>query len=356
MSNLMHKMKDALTGHHESENKGSSYDSSNMNKKMDDTRDSYGAQDPTSTGDYGSKPLTSDNYGSGDYKTGLQGDTKMPSVMEGQNTPAKRQSIILTSSADTGNTGNTYGSANTGGGNYGSSSLGGTQDSMTNKMDDTGNTYGSSNLGTDTYDSANKAPFKDYSAGSTGYNQKPIGSEAYDSKNRGGNLGSGLNTDSYGSGNTDSYGSGNTDSYGSGTKDYGSNTMNTGTGDSQMTNPMDSGLDNRGTYGGTGQTGAYTSNYGDDLGTTGMGTGTGKYNTRSNTGSNMPSQMETRAESEMDKQGFGGAAAGGSSYNAPELGKRRSSGPHSSNLLNKLDPRVRSSEYESNAMGNQRGN
>ncbi|KAJ5920832.1 hypothetical protein N7466_009158 [Penicillium verhagenii] len=322
MSNLMHKVKDVLTGHHDSDNKESSRDS-NVTKKMDDTRDAYGTgnnwssnantQDPTSTGDYGSNTMGSDNYGASGY-TGTQPNTKLPGVME--------------------DTSNTYGSTNTGSGNYGSSGLGsGTQDSMTNRMGDTTNAYGGSNIGSDTYDSANKA--KDYG---TGYNQtKPIGSETYDDPPTG-NTGSGLNTDSYGSD----------------TKDYGTNALNTGTGESQMSNKMGSELDNRATYGtgtGTGQTGGlYTSNYGDDVGSG------NKYNTRSKASSDMPSQLGTQADSGMDNQGFGGAAAGGSSYNAPEAGKRRSSGPHSSNLLNKLDPRVRSSDYEGNAMGNQRGN
>lgn len=74
------------------------------------------------------------------------------------------------------------------------------------------------NMGTDTYDSANKA--KDYG---TNY-QKPIGSETYDSNTRAGNLGSGVNTGAYGSA----------------TQDYGSNPMNTGIGESQMSNKMDS--------------------------------------------------------------------------------------------------------------------
>jgi len=280
----MHKVKDALTGHHESETKASSRDSSDATQKVDNTRhgqgDTWGSNtnaDPTTTGDYSSKPMGSDSYGTGGYNTGAQRGTTMPGVRE-----------------------------------------------------ETENTYGSTGMGTDTYDSANKA--KDYD---TGYQSKPIGSGRYDSNPRAGNLGSGMNTGSYGSA----------------TQEYGSNPMSTGFGDSPMANKMDSGLDNRATTGTTGQTGAYTSNYGDDLGST------NRYNTRSTAAANMPSQMETRSESEMDKQGLGGgAAAGGSSYNTADAPKRRSSGPHSSNLLNKLDPRVRSSDYEGNAMGNQRGN
>ena len=79
-----------------------------------------------------------------------------------------------------------------------------------------------------------------------------------------------------------------------------------------------------------------------------MDSGANTYNTGS---SNMANQMEDRS----DQQGFGGAAAGGSSYNAPKTsGRRRSSGPHSSNLLNKLDPRVHKSDYEDTTGINQR--
>lgn len=108
----------------------------------------------------------------------------------------------------------------------------------------------------------------------------------------------------------------------------------------------------------TGQTGVSTSEYG----TSGMSNktndtnfgGSHGYNTRSNAGSNMANQMESRGESELsnrtNQQAFGGtAAAGGSSANT----RRRSSGPHNSNLLNKLDPRVRSSDYDNKTSGGQ---
>lgn len=104
-----------------------------------------------------------------------------------------------------------------------------------------------------------------------------------------------------------------------------------------------------------GQTRSYTSDYG-WAGENTSGNTHG-YNTRSkNPDSSMADQLEARAENEanqrMDQPGFGGSAAGGSSYNAPEP----ESGAHSSNLLNKLDPRVRSSDFEENTMGSQRGN
>lgn len=81
-----------------------------------------------------------------------------------------------------------------------------------------------------------------------------------------------------------------------------------------------------------------------------MDSGDNTYNTGF---TNMANQIENRS----DQQDFGGAAAGGSSYNAPKAsGRRRSSGPHSSNLLNKLDPRVHRSDYEDTTAINQREN
>lgn len=66
--------------------------------------------------------------------------------------------------------------------------------------------------------------------------------------------------------------------------------------------------------------------------------------------------MDIRAEPGMTGQGaFSGTATGGSSYNASETTSKTTPGPHSSSLLNKLDPRVNSSEHQSNTAGNQRG-
>lgn len=106
------------------------------------------------------------------------------------------------------------------------------------------------------------------------------------------------------------------------------------------------------TTGPTGQSGGYSSNYGTLEGNAMESGKTGS--------SDMANQMQNRAEQEIEnsssQQGFDGAAAGGSSYNAPKsTSKRRTSGPHSSNLLNKLDPRVRSSDYEDSTTGHQRG-
>ncbi|KAJ5390069.1 uncharacterized protein N7496_001137 [Penicillium cataractarum] len=145
----------------------------------------------------------------------------------------------------------------------------------------------------------------------------------------------------------------------SSTGGYGSGNMNTASGlnDSRMANEMntaaDTSLGNRGT-----DTMASTVDRAGQSSGNAMESGANTMNTGS---SNMANQMETRAKQEMEnlsgQQGFGGAAAGGSSYNAPTpTTKRRSSGPHSSNWLNKLDPRVHSSDYEANAASNQRGN
>ncbi|KAJ5212154.1 uncharacterized protein N7498_003800 [Penicillium cinerascens] len=252
MSNFMHKVRDAMSGH-----KGSSHDSSQGDNRTSDTRDTYGSSN-TSQGD---------NYGTSN--TG-------------------------------GGTGNTYGS-NTTGAEMGSGMGTGTSDSkMDNKMD-TSNTYGS------TTGSGN------YGAG--GYN-----TGLQDTKGQAGMGPSTMNTGDYSTG-SNAYGS-------SGTGDY-SGTQ--GPRESNMANKMDPRVDSS-----TGQGGMYTSDYGGS-------TNSPAYNTRSaTTGSNM-GQMDSK------QRDMGGSAAGGSSYNT---GRRRSSGPHSSNLLNKLDPRVKSSDYET--AGNQR--
>lgn len=114
---------------------------------------------------------------------------------------------------------------------------------------------------------------------------------------------------------------------------------------------------NYGTTGTTGTTttGGYTPNYGATGGNNLGSYAPPAYNTRS-ARTDMGDTMDTRAEPELTGQGaFGGTAASGSSYNAPESGARKTSGPHSSDLLNKLDPRVHSSDYESSTAGNQRG-
>lgn len=105
----------------------------------------------------------------------------------------------------------------------------------------------------------------------------------------------------------------------------------------------------------TGQAGGSSSNYGALRGS-GMGSEANEYSTGS---SNLANQRQNRAEQEISnrtgQEGFGGVAASGSSYNDPTISKRRSSGPHSSRLLNKLDPRVHSSDYKDNTADNQRG-
>jgi len=278
MSNLMHKVKDVVTGHNE--HKGSSHGSSASNKQYD--------QGNSST-------MNSDSYATHDSRMGNTDNTYAPDNMG-------------TSTNTTGNPGN-YGSGGYISGNHHDSR-------MTDSMRDTGNTYGSNTKttsGTGGYDSG---AYHDTTKDTTGFASTNNPSGTYDSTAR--------------TGNSNTYNS-------SPAGGYGSSNMNTS------------------------QTGAYTSDYGAPGNDTNLG-GSHKYNTRSNVGSNMSNQVEPRGDSDLNnrtgQQGFDGtaAAAGGSSYNTQDSSKRRSSGPHSSNLLNKLDPRVKSSDYESNtASGQQRG-
>ncbi|KAJ5174768.1 uncharacterized protein N7482_000645 [Penicillium canariense] len=388
MSNLMHKVKDVMTGHLHSENKESGQDSSKMENRAEDVRDSYGSSN-TGTQDYGSSNLNpsaigSESYGpSGGNGSRARHESKMGNKMEG--------------------TGNAYGSTTTGTGNYGS---GGYDSKMGNTMS-SGETYGPTTTGSSSYGSRGSGSEPRNTYGSTGAGMPNYGFDAHpDSKRGQGDTGlggyGGTQDDSrkghsdYGASTMDSDAFGSkartgdlgTESSGFGsTGGYGSGNMNAGLHDSNMaskTEPRaESNLgkeiiisnqiqeryslpasDDRGTYGGdptsnvasTGQTGGYGSNYG-TTGSNAMDSGTKVHNTRS---SNVAKQMENRADPEIENrgglQGFGGATAGGSSYDAPEsTGRRRSSGPHSFNLLNKLDPRVHSSDYDSNAAPNQRG-
>ncbi|KAF3386944.1 hypothetical protein F1880_000442 [Penicillium rolfsii] len=145
----------------------------------------------------------------------------------------------------------------------------------------------------------------------------------------------------------------------SSTRGYGSGDMNTGSrfNEPRMANEMRpsnvTNLEDRETYGGNMR--STTAPMG-QAGNT-MESGANNYNRGS---LNMANQMENRAQEETGnlsgQPGFAGTAAGGSSYNAPKsTSQRRSSGPHNSNLLNKLDPRVHSSDYENVTANNQRG-
>jgi hypothetical protein len=81
------------------------------------------------------------------------------------------------------------------------------------------------------------------------------------------------------------------------------------------------------------------------------GDSTEGYNTRSGASHNMPSQMDAGYDSRSGQQ-FGGNAPGGSSYNDHSSSTTKGSGPHNSDLLNKLDPRVKESKQD--PMTNQR--
>lgn len=257
----MHKVKDAVTGHHD--HKGSSHDSSQMSHKTDDTRVDHGERNIHSSA-MGSE--ASNTSGINPQETGIFGSNK------------------------------------------------GKSDSS----------YASNNMNPSTDATTSTGAYSSHAMGSTG------------------NHGSGYHG-----------------------KDIHQ--------DSRMAVPMQGPGHTQGsdTMGTTGAPNTYNSSYAGGYGaapshglsdtthSTNIG-GTHDSNTGSNAGSNMVPHMkadEPELHSRTGQQGFGGtAAAGGSSNNTQESGKRRSSGPHNSNLLNKLDPRVKSSDYESNtASGQQRG-
>lgn len=160
--------------------------------------------------------------------------------------------------------------------------------------------------------------------------------------------------------------------YGPGTGAHGSSNINAGPHQSKLANKLDprvdSDLDNRGahahtTTAATDPMGGHSSNYG-ALGNSNPGSGTHHdHNTiphdmgpASNRANPLGHPTGAHVDNRFHEPGFGGAATGGSSYNAPESTKKHTPGPHSSSLLNKLDPRVQSSDHERiNTSGNQRG-
>ncbi|KAJ5198804.1 uncharacterized protein N7459_008637 [Penicillium hispanicum] len=347
MEKMMHKVKDAMTGHHNSESKEYSHDPSNRANKMDDNRENYSSS-MSGNKDHGSSRYNSsamDSTNPSNYTSTIPGVGGLSSNRYDTESKMSPQVNDTSNAYD-----NAYRSVNKGSGGYGSGNQ--REPNMPSRMDDI--THGNSNTGmsdygTSGYTSGQYASRK----GPGGYDSSTMGSNVYDSSKHTGNY----NTDSVPYEETGR---------------YGSNNINAGPRESKMTSNLDSrfdgNLDNRHTYGATttgnttstGQMGDYSSNVSSTGGSNLRSDPSHGYNTRSgNTGSNMTSQTGNRAESEVNnrasQQGFGGTAAGGSSYNTHETGKRRTSGPHSSNLLNKLDPRVRSSDYEGNISGNQRG-
>ncbi|KAJ5156067.1 hypothetical protein N7492_008870 [Penicillium capsulatum] len=154
-----------------------------------------------------------------------------------------------------------------------------------------------------------------------------------------------------------------------GTHDSGN--INAGPHQSKLANKLDprvdSDLDNRGAHAGTttsttGPTGTYGATYGGPGGAN-LNSGSHGYNTRSSN-TDPPSHMANPTgqptgapfDNRTHEPGFGGAATGGSSYNAPGSTQKQTPGPHHSSLLNKLDPRVHSTHHEhTSTAGNQRG-
>jgi len=96
---------------------------------------------------------------------------------------------------------------------------------------------------------------------------------------------------------------------------------------------------------------------------------TQEHKTHSTTAHAEPCGMGSRAEPDPDsrmgqqdlgqqnlgQQKFGGGSTGGSSYNDNSSGARGSSGPQNPEQMNKLDPRAQGSNYQQNAVGDQRG-
>ncbi|KAJ5103776.1 hypothetical protein N7532_004305 [Penicillium argentinense] len=362
MSNLMHKVKDAVTGHHE--NKASYHDSSKMPGNIDDTRDTYGSSSKN-------EGYKQDNYNSSTMKSDTR-DTYGSNIY-GDNTHHK------TKVDNFDNTGNAYGSSALGTadypgstGDYGSGEY--RTDARTNKTGIMSDTYGTNTMGT-----TGNHGFSSYSTGTHGDSRMADTTKDPSNVHRSVNMGITGTTDKCGSSAyrdsagrstsnklSDGYDStartGNTSSsntYNSSTAGgYGS--LNAGHRDSKMGD-----YDHRGGYekatsangSPTGSSGIYTSDYGNvsstarnTAGMTGMKDnanlgGSHGYNTHGNT-NQVASRGESEYNSRVNQEGFGGFSAGGSSYASQEPVNRRSSRSHSSKLLNKLDPRVKSSDYE----------
>ncbi|KAJ6083484.1 hypothetical protein N7467_007619 [Penicillium canescens] len=362
MSNLMHKVKDVMTGHHDKNEKHNTHDSK-ASQKVDDARHTYGPSYNT-TKDHGSNQYNSagagsntygsgtgagyesgahhgsnmgtGNYGTGNATGGYSSGTHHDSSMDRMNEPSNTYG-----SSTTGPTGSgAYGAATGSGTGMGGSGIGGYNSGAQDSSINPSNTYGSSTTGTGNYG----AGMGNTSSGT--YHDSRKG--PMDIGSTGGNYGSG--SDNYGSSNMGG---------------YGSSTINAGPHDSKIANKLDprvdSDLDGRAQHtGNTGSTG-HSNTYGSSnpMASTGRdnyGSSTEGYNTRSHASHNMPSQMDSRAEPGYDTrsgQQFGGNATGGSSYNDHSSSTRKTSGPHNSDLLNKLDPRVKESKQDT--MANQRG-
>lgn len=84
---------------------------------------------------------------------------------------------------------------------------------------------------------------------------------------------------------------------------------------------------------------------------TGAGLGSGA--TTGPHASNVANKVDPRVDSDMDNRARH-EALGGSSYNAPVTGAGATAGPHATNTANKLDPRV-DSDLDHRGVGTQRG-
>ncbi|KAJ5888442.1 hypothetical protein N7495_008483 [Penicillium taxi] len=299
MDKFMHKVKEAISSHHD-ENKESSQGSSNIGK-----RDDYDTKSPS-------------NNAQGSHNMGSE---------------HQRSSDFDTDQITHGDTDNVYGSNNQSFGNDGS---------LANKLDNTRDTYGSNTvgkegfvsggLGADNADTGDTYGDNTYSLTNTGMNSG-LGSDT--KKSTGQNMGGygGLGPDPH---KDPDYTSSNMGGYGSAVNDVRDLDKKIG-----MDTTQD--LDDRGGFGNT-------------------TTVTGNSGFNSHVGPNSNTMCGSGNTDSVGQHDFGGTAGGGSSYNSPEPGKRRLSGPHKSKFLNSLDPRVHKSDYvrnadmnEGNMVGNQRG-
>ncbi|KAJ5239628.1 hypothetical protein N7468_004247 [Penicillium chermesinum] len=139
-----------------------------------------------------------------------------------------------------------------------------------------------------------------------------------------------------------------------------SSTLNQGSGGIDTSNKMDSRrTSDLGAYYGTNTVGTHAMRQQSDKSGPNYGSNVDRNFSSGKRNSNV-AMIQDPVESEMNNpignQGFGGGAAadGSSNQGKSSSGRRRSSGPHNSNLLNKLDPRVRSSDYKENTAVDQR--
>jgi len=357
MSNLINKVKDAVSGHNDHHHT----DNAERTAGPHGT-DSANRIDPRVDSDMDGSRTYGDN--SGMNTTGSTNAGPHNSNVANKIDP--RVDSDLDGNRASGNTG-TYGDRTGYGSNtdtaFGSNTFGSTTD---NYGSNTGTGLGGSNAGPHNSNVANKLdPRVDSTTGNTGYGSNTgTGYGSNTDTGYGSNTGTGFgsNTDTgYGSNTGTGFGSNNDTTYGSNTgTGYGSNTGTAGPHNSNVANKLDPRVDSD--MDGSRRTGN-TDTYGSD--NYGSNTGTGYGNTGPEFGSNTGSGLGSTTDSSIGARkttGVDGAGFTAHSGNDP-LGPPTGTGPdnvtrvpHKSNLLNKLDPRVDSNtdssrNFENNNSG-----